>query len=327
MKKLALLLGSLLLVGATAQAKEVIAAPVEVSKEVMVVAEPVVEEVVVVEAAAPNFRVTRFGQWIEVDNSSGSDDGDIGLFYFAQDLGLAYGDDWTFGVQAYKNWQVDTSEGLSNTGGRVQLDAWRKFNQDQEFKYALGTRVRFYSGNADFDRYYLRGNYSYGMFSGWADTFYNSYNGAEDSRDGYAFETMPLNMKFGPLTLGYFFGYSSKVGSNDRVIADGTAFDSRPEGTTHQLRAYFPLFNYGKLSTGAQFRLGLHKDNKSGEVNTGTDTVYEFGKYQRYAVDATYAYSQDLDFTAYYVYEITDVKDQSENDYYGEFGMGWNYKF
>ncbi|MEG0562205.1 MAG: porin, partial [Cetobacterium sp.] len=41
MKKLALLLGSLLVVGATAHAKEVVAAPVEVSKEVVVVAEPV----------------------------------------------------------------------------------------------------------------------------------------------------------------------------------------------------------------------------------------------------------------------------------------------
>ncbi len=52
MKKLALLLGSLLVVGVTAQAKEVIVAPVEESKEVVVVAEPVVEEVVVVEEPA-----------------------------------------------------------------------------------------------------------------------------------------------------------------------------------------------------------------------------------------------------------------------------------
>lgn len=45
MKKLALLLGSLLLVGATTSAKEVVVAPVEVSKEVIIVAD-VVEEVV-----------------------------------------------------------------------------------------------------------------------------------------------------------------------------------------------------------------------------------------------------------------------------------------
>ncbi|MGL4627929.1 MAG: major outer membrane protein FomA, partial [Cetobacterium sp.] len=55
MKKLALLLGSLLVVGTAVQAKEVIVAPVEVSKEVIVVAEPVVEEVVVVELT-PEFK-------------------------------------------------------------------------------------------------------------------------------------------------------------------------------------------------------------------------------------------------------------------------------
>lgn len=54
MKKLALLLGSLLVVGATATAKEVVVAPVEVSKEVIVVAEPVVEVIVVEEAFRPS---------------------------------------------------------------------------------------------------------------------------------------------------------------------------------------------------------------------------------------------------------------------------------
>ncbi|MGL4946384.1 MAG: major outer membrane protein FomA, partial [Cetobacterium sp.] len=58
MKKLALLLGSLLVVGTAVQAKEVVVAPVEVSKEVIVVAEPVVEEVVV--AVAPEFRPTGY---------------------------------------------------------------------------------------------------------------------------------------------------------------------------------------------------------------------------------------------------------------------------
>ena len=55
MKKLALFLGSLLVVGTAVQAKEVVVAPVEVSKEIIVVAEPVVEEVV-----APVFRPTGY---------------------------------------------------------------------------------------------------------------------------------------------------------------------------------------------------------------------------------------------------------------------------
>ncbi|WP_432204760.1 FomA family porin-like outer membrane protein [Cetobacterium somerae] len=52
MKKLALFLGSLLVVGTAVQAKEIVA-PVEVSKEVVVVAEPVVEEVIVTPAFKP----------------------------------------------------------------------------------------------------------------------------------------------------------------------------------------------------------------------------------------------------------------------------------
>lgn len=56
MKKLALLLGSLLVVGATASAKEIVVAPVEVQKEVVVVEEPVVEEVAVVQEAPATFR-------------------------------------------------------------------------------------------------------------------------------------------------------------------------------------------------------------------------------------------------------------------------------
>ena len=76
MKKLALLLGALSLVSSVAYAKEVV---------------PAVEEVVVVEeaapvAAAPALRVTYFGQSIEIDNYSrhragdgaGNDNLDIG---------------------------------------------------------------------------------------------------------------------------------------------------------------------------------------------------------------------------------------------------------
>ncbi len=64
MKKLALLLGALSLVSSVAYAKEVV---------------PAVEEVVVVEeaapvAAAPALRVTSIGQYVEVDNNSGSSD-------------------------------------------------------------------------------------------------------------------------------------------------------------------------------------------------------------------------------------------------------------
>ncbi|MGL5315347.1 MAG: FomA family porin-like outer membrane protein, partial [Peptostreptococcaceae bacterium] len=72
MKKLALLLGSLLVVGATASAKEAVVAPVEVSKEVVVVAEPVAEVVVVEEAFRPYGRVGL--EYRAYGNTEGHDD-------------------------------------------------------------------------------------------------------------------------------------------------------------------------------------------------------------------------------------------------------------
>ena len=77
MKKLALLLGALSLVSSVAYAKEVV---------------PAVEEVVVVEeaapvAVAPALTVTYFGQGLEVDNTSGSNsEGNVGTTHFSNSL-------------------------------------------------------------------------------------------------------------------------------------------------------------------------------------------------------------------------------------------------
>ncbi|MGL6130473.1 MAG: FomA family porin-like outer membrane protein [Fusobacteriaceae bacterium] len=141
MKKLALLLGSLLVVGTAVQAKEVVVAPVEVSKEVIVVAEPVVEEVVV--AVAPEFRPTGY----------------VGLEYKAYGNTEGHGDkksskdDWnngenrysrlqtTFGVAATENFSLegrirdynnlernDTAYNNTKTGTETRLRAYYKHN-------------------------------------------------------------------------------------------------------------------------------------------------------------------------------------------------------
>ncbi|MGL4357648.1 MAG: FomA family porin-like outer membrane protein [Cetobacterium sp.] len=94
MKKLALLLGSLLVVGATASAKEAVVAPVEVSKEVVVVAEPVVE--VVVEEA---FRPTGY----------------IGLEY------KAYGT-----TEGHKDYVPTENRDKDNDLNNVSQDSWNK---------------------------------------------------------------------------------------------------------------------------------------------------------------------------------------------------------
>lgn len=320
MKKLALLLGSLLVVGATATAKEAVVAPVEVSKEVVVVAEPIVEEVVIVEKDEPAFKVTRFGMWTENDNTAGHEDGNIGLTYLGMDLGLASASgDWTYGIQAYKAWTLDTDDGVldGQDNERLQLDAWRHFNRDEAFKYSLGARARLQN---NYDRYYLRGKYSYGFLSGWTDLMYQSNNGESNKRDEQKMEIMPLNMTFGPLTFGYFFYGMRNTG-------DVPSGDRRGEVTEHQLRAYFPLFSYEKLSTDVELRLGLHRDQKQAEKKRKDDGDYNFGDLQRYALNVNYAYSERLSFTGYYLYEIVKYSTDKRDNYYGEFGAGWSYKF
>ena len=323
MKKLALLLGSLLVVGTTVAAKEAVVAPVEVSKEVVVVAEPVVEEIVIIERNEPAFKVTKFGMWTENDNTAGHADGDIGLTYLGLDLGLASASgDWTYGFQGFKAWTLDTSEGVldGKDTSRFQLDAWRHFNRDQDFKYSLGARARLQSGESAYDRYYLRGKYSYGFLSGWTDLMYQSNNSTSNKRDEQKVEIMPLNMTFGPLTFGYFFYGMRNTGD----VASG---ERRGEVSEHQLRAYFPLFAYEKLSTDVELRLGLHRDQKQANKTKTDDGDYDFGDLQRYALNVNYAYSERLSISGYYLYEIVKYSTDKRDNYYGEFGAGWSYKF
>ncbi|MEG2348006.1 MAG: hypothetical protein RSB50_10045, partial [Cetobacterium sp.] len=297
-----------------------VAAPVEVSKEVVVVAEPVVEEVVIVEKDEPAFRVTKFGMWTENDNTAGHADGDIGLTYLASDIGLASASgNWTYGVQAYKAWTLDSDEGVldGEDNERFQLDAWRHFNREEDFKYSLGTRARLQN---NYDRYYLRGKYSYGFVSGWVDLMYQSNNGTSNGRDEQKVEVMPLNMTFGPLTLGYFFYGMKNTGENPTG-------ERTPETLEHQLRAYFPLFAAGKFSSDVELRLGLKKDNKAGDRNSKAESDYDFGDLQRYALATKYAYSDRLTLSASYLYEIVKYSTDKRDNYYGEFVAGWDYKF
>lgn len=148
MKKLALFLGSLLVVGTAVQAKEVVVAPVEVSKETIVVAEPVVEEVV-----APVFKPTGY----------------VGVEYRAYGDTEGHGDDirntatnapddnqdqWnrgsnkysrletTFGVQATENFSL---EGRIRDYNNLESNGSRKDNAES----GTETRLRAYYKHND----------------------------------------------------------------------------------------------------------------------------------------------------------------------------------
>ena len=105
MKKLGLLLGSLLMVGAVAQAKEAVVAPVVVEETV----QEVVVAPIVVEEAKPWLRLTSIGQEIEIENNSGGSN--IGeSVYFGNSVGLST-DNWNFGITAARFWDAATKEG------------------------------------------------------------------------------------------------------------------------------------------------------------------------------------------------------------------------
>ena len=309
MKKLALLLGALSLVSSVAYAKEVV---------------PAVEEVVVVEeaapvAAAPALTVTYVGQSLEVDNDSGST-ADIGEgVHFGNSVGLAYGD-WTFDLFARKTWSMDTDDGIHSTGGhRLQLDAWRHFDN-----YSLGLRYR---GEKSQDAYYLRGKYNYGMFSGNLDVAYRSKNGTHRDTDSIYIEAIPVAVTVGPVTVGYYFEADD--------IALNTSKGEQEHWWRHQLRVGAPIYTGEKLSLGLEYRWQFDTDVEYDgtpstaykEANSNTHVLYLSG---------SYAVTENLSIDAYYQYDMKDFdahngtdKDAKvdDNKYYGEFCIGWTYSF
>ena len=313
MKKLVLLLGALSLVSSVAYAKEVV---------------PAVEEVTVVEeapVAAPALTVTYVGQSLEFDNDSGSSD--IGeSVHFGNAVGLAY-DDWTFDFFARKTWDMDTDDGIHSKNHRLQLDAWKNYEN-----FALGVRYR---GEKDKDGYYLRGKYNYGMFSGSLDVAYRSYNsnagrpGAEGANESDAIyiEATPVAVQVGPVKVGYYFEADDiKLNSSE---------GEKEHWWRHQLRIGAPLYTGEKLSLGLEYRWQFDTDVEYDgdysyrEENSNTHVLYLTG---------AYAVTENLTIDAYYQYDMKDydVKNEGKEykgdakdhaNYYGEFCIGWTYKF
>ena len=92
--------------------------------------------------AAPELTVTSVGQEIEIENEdhNGTDLDDVWLF---NNVGLAYGD-WSFGLQAGKQWAVNLDDdngkdkGVKSEDSRLQIDVWKKVTENLK----LGFRYR-----------------------------------------------------------------------------------------------------------------------------------------------------------------------------------------
>ena len=301
MKKLALLLAALSV------------ASVSYAKEVMPVAEPVVEEEVVVEApvvevkAAPVLRVTSVGQYIEIDNTSsanGENAEDIGeAVHFGNKVGLALGDNWTFDLMARKTWSADTDDGMKSNGHRLDLSATRHFEN-----FTLGVKWR---GEKDLDKFYLPVSYNFGMISGWATPAYVFYdNGAKDA---YYLETEPVVLSYGPVQLAYYFEGEKETGDADN------------HEYSHQARLRGTVYSNDALTLGAEYRYQFAHE----KVQNGVDQ-YENNRHIA-IVSAAYNVTENLVVDTYYEYDFNkyDVKaaDPKDDDYYGEFGLGWTYNF
>lgn len=315
MKKTLLLLGALSLISSAAYAKEVLPAVEE---------QPIVVEEVV--KAQPMLRVTDVGQYLEIDNTSGGED--IGQeVHFANYVGLAYGDDWTFGFMARKAWSMDTDDGIHSGDHRLDLDVWKHFNDN----FSLGFRFR---NQDDFDRYYLRTKYSYGMLSGWIDVAYQSNNGNDevDHEDAWYGEAIPLQINYGPAYLGYYIEADTwGVDTVKNLNVEKAGFE---HWYRQQLRLGTNLYNGERLTVGVEYRWQFDTDVEYDTKYMAQGETYAKDDERHIVVlSADYNVTENFSVGGYYQYEWRSydrsgdhVEDKADN-YYGEFQIGWNYKF
>ena len=195
-------------------------------------------------AEQPKLEVTNVGQEFYIENQAGNYDLDeVSLF---TNVGLKYGDNWTFGLQAGKQWNVnygddhDIVSSNNQSADRYQLDAWRKINDDLK----LGFRFR---GTDGYDRWYVRYDWKHGMLWSAGDIWYQAENEKNDGRDSLQFEVFPIGVQYGPVKLGYFVNYVKQMGD----VKD----TEKEDYWEHQVRAYATLYKGEKLTLTTQARV------------------------------------------------------------------------
>ena len=330
MKKLALLLAALSV------------ASVSYAKEVMPEAAPVVEEAPVVEQevvevkAAPVLRVTSVGQQLVVENKSnanGLGQENIGeKVHLKNMVGLALGDDWTFNLMARKTWKASTDDvvdstgtwdGMKSNGHRLELGATRHFEN-----FALGLRWRGEQGS---DAIFLPVSYNYGMVSGWFDpAYYFANESGVSGQDYFYLEAEPVVLSYGPVQLAYYF-------EGTKYTGDG-AFDSKEKEYadhtyTHQARVRGTVYSNDVFSVGLEYRYQFAQEEVYKDL-AGKETTLENNRHIA-VLSAAYNVTENLTVDAYYQYEFNKYEAEydgksvtpDDDDYFGEFGLGWSYKF
>ena len=319
MKKLALLLAALSV------------ASVSYAKEVMPEAAPVVEEAPVVEQevvevkAAPVLRVTSVGQQLVVENKSNANERgyeDVGdAIHLKNKVGLALGDSWTFDLMARKTWSasIDDHEagdtkgaGMHSKAHRIDLQATRHFEN-----FSLGLRWR---GERNQDAIFLPVSYNYGMVSGWFDPAYYFVNGDDANAEDYFYlEAEPVVLSYGPVQLAYYFeGY--------KYAGDGCVVEGLKSDYAHQARLRGTVYSNDTFSVGLEYRYQFAQDVELLNGKDGVENNRHIG-----VLSGAYNVTENLTLSGYYQYEFNKYEQHEgkvmDDDYYGEFGLGWTYNF
>lgn len=277
-------------------------------------------------AEQPKLEVTNVGQEFYIENQAGNYDLDeVSLF---TNVGLKYGDNWTFGLQAGKQWNVnygddhDIVSSNNQSADRYQLDAWRKINDDLK----LGFRFR---GTDGYDRWYVRYDWKHGMLWSAGDIWYQAENEKNDGRDSLQFEVFPIGVQYGPVKLGYFVNYVKQMGD----VKD----TEKEDYWEHQVRAYATLYKGEKLTLTTQARVTFAaEENYKGEAAKTFRTYDDFGGRNRIYLGANYKYTDNLSLYVDYGYEFREWKyengteasyDGKSQENYQEITIGWKYTF
>ncbi|MGL4904439.1 MAG: hypothetical protein ACRCYM_00845 [Cetobacterium sp.] len=259
MKKLALLLGSLLVVGATASAKEAVVAPVEVSKEVVVVAEPVVE---VVEVEAPTLKLTSIKTGIWSENKSGKTNGNLGSNSLRLYTNFAYGEDWTgsFAARRYFTSNTKDSYGADDLFNKTTTRTYVGVTRNNIFEnYSLGFT---YVSQNTWDKYDLELGFApTNWLTGYALYEYVSAAG-EDSDANYV-EFQP-KLSYNGWGISYYF-------EGEYAIENDAKYEIQ------QVRLFTPKAKIGKFAVSGEYRgtLSHESEDEKGNTSYGVDTRME----------------------------------------------------
>ncbi|SJZ87413.1 hypothetical protein SAMN02745174_01807 [Cetobacterium ceti] len=271
MKKIALLLGSMVILAGTAQAAEKEVTPVTVIEDNTLIVAPVVNEM-------PKFRVTSITTGIWNENRSGKANGNIGSNNLRFYANFAYGDNWTGYLQTRRYFDSNTKSSYND--GKKGI-----FIKKNTKNYVSVTRNNIYGNNSIGFTYEAGTAYDeYDLQYSFAPTDYISgyviygYGARSDQDPDYNYIEVQPRLSYKGWAMSYYFEGSYNVNSN-----------KQGNYNFQQLRFFTPTYTYEKFSANVEWRTWLTASGKKEEKNVVTKN-YEMGKNIKNPFDANRVY-------------------------------------